>query len=665
MIAIAINAAYWGAFSGSASTMNVCYKCIGDSYLREEIRTDGKRAKCAYCEKLRKSFTIDELSDRVRSVVEEHYRHHQDEYGADSGEPIKWLIADLLEADETIAEDVRGRISEDTAYEAYDSGDSDPFGWEACYLEKSPDTFDYQETWSLFRREIRTRSRFFSEYARTALADIFGGLLDMKTWEGESVIATITPTSEHRFVYRARIALAEDEITKILTEPVPELGPPPSRFARPGRMNASGISVFYGAFEEDTCIAELRAPVGSHVVLGRFEVVRELRLLDLNKLTTVYTRVSMFDPAFSSMSGRAAFLEQLVEEISRPILPRDEEAEYLVTQAVSEYLASNVEPRIDGILYNSAQTAKKGRNIVLFHHSSVVEPYVLPPGTKVEVNLGWASRDDYDDQIFVWEETPMPPAPVPPRSPPLAPPKPANAPSFPLFPLVTEDSRAEWISDHPALRLLVSEIAVFRIKGVNYDRQPRFAMRHRTTESDGGALFMGPKVRYFAYGSNMYPPRLRFRVPGCQVLGTATLVGHQLRFHKKSRDDSTKCDAYYTGVPTDTVVGVVYEIPKSQKAALDKAEGVGHGYDEVTVALVRSDGTTVEATTYIAAEAAIDPDCKPYTWYRDFVRLGAEEHEFPDAYIKDFILGVDAVADPDEKREEARRAEVKVDRFPF
>ena len=35
-------------------------------------------------------------------------------------------------------------------------------------------------------------------------------------------------------------------------------------------MNAAGISVFYGAMEEETCIAEARAPVGSYVVIGRF-----------------------------------------------------------------------------------------------------------------------------------------------------------------------------------------------------------------------------------------------------------------------------------------------------------------------------------------------------------------------------------------------------------
>ena len=33
-------------------------------------------------------------------------------------------------------------------------------------------------------------------------------------------------------------------------------------------MNAAGISMFYGAVDVDTWIAEIRAPIGSFVVVG-------------------------------------------------------------------------------------------------------------------------------------------------------------------------------------------------------------------------------------------------------------------------------------------------------------------------------------------------------------------------------------------------------------
>lgn len=51
-------------------------------------------------------------------------------------------------------------------------------------------------------------------------------------------------------------------------------------------------------------------------------------------------------------------------------------------------------------------------------------------------------------------------------------------------------------------------------------------------------------ILYFAYGSNMSSARLRARVPSCRPIGIAFLPGHELRFHKRSKDGSGKCDAF-------------------------------------------------------------------------------------------------------------------------
>ena len=57
---------------------------------------------------------------------------------------------------------------------------------------------------------------------------------------------------------------------------VAELGPPPKEVARAGRMNAEGIVVFYGAFDDQTAIAEINRPddamsVGFLAILLRYE----------------------------------------------------------------------------------------------------------------------------------------------------------------------------------------------------------------------------------------------------------------------------------------------------------------------------------------------------------------------------------------------------------
>ena len=80
---------------------------------------------------------------------------------------------------------------------------------------------------------------------------------------------------------------------------------------------------------------------------------------------------------------------------------------------------------------------------------------------------------------------------------------------------------------------------------------------------------------YFAYGSNMSTPRLRYRVTGCRFVFVARLPKYRLCFHKRSNDGSAKCNAFKTVTPSDVVIGAVYEMPANEKPALDRAEGLG------------------------------------------------------------------------------------------
>jgi len=78
----------------------------------------------------------------------------------------------------------------------------------------------------------------------------------------------------------------------------------------------------------------------------------------------------------------------------------------------------------------------------------------------------------------------------------------------------------------------------------------------------------------------MSTPRLRERVPSCEFVTTAQLLGHQLRFHKRSNDKSSKCDAFHSGADTDIIWGAIFNISAAEKKALDNAEGLGSGYNE-------------------------------------------------------------------------------------
>lgn len=158
-----------------------------------------------------------------------------------------------------------------------------------------------------------------------------------------------------------------------------------------------------------------------------------------------------------------------------------------------------------------------------------------------------------------------------------------------------------------------------------------------------------PRLLYFAYGSNMFVPRLRVRVASAEVRSTARLIGYALRFHKRSEDRSGKCNAFRTGDPADEVYGVLFAIDPSQKADLDRAEGLGNGYVEATVQVISRDGEQT-AFAYLAEPGFVDDSLRPYTWYKKFVVRGARESGLPQAYV-DAIEAVAALRDPNPERE--------------
>lgn len=163
---------------------------------------------------------------------------------------------------------------------------------------------------------------------------------------------------------------------------------------------------------------------------------------------------------------------------------------------------------------------------------------------------------------------------------------------------------------------------------------------------------MNELVRYLAYGSNMSLRRLQARVPEASPIGRAELPGHELRFHKRGRDGSGKCDAHFTNGPGH-LVGVLFDLPLAGKKVLDRIEGLGAGYEEKRVTVTLYDGTRSDALTYYATD--IDDTLQPYCWYRHHVMAGALEFDLPKDYI-DTIGAITVVTDPDRERREREYA---------
>jgi hypothetical protein len=111
-----------------------------------------------------------------------------------------------------------------------------------------------------------------------------------------------------------------------------------------------GISTFYGAVNREIALAEVRPFVGSRVVTARFDLIRSISLLDLEALSEVTASGSLFDKNHRYNTAKANFLRSLSERMTQPVMPDSEIFEYLPTQVIAEYLASEVRPELHGIL---------------------------------------------------------------------------------------------------------------------------------------------------------------------------------------------------------------------------------------------------------------------------------------------------------------------------
>lgn len=156
-------------------------------------------------------------------------------------------------------------------------------------------------------------------------------------------------------------------------------------------------------------------------------------------------------------------------------------------------------------------------------------------------------------------------------------------------------------------------------------------------------------IKIFSYGSNMLGLRIKNRIDSYSIIGTGYIDNHSLRFHKKSKDESGKADAYYLSTLEEKVWGVIGEIDEKSKNILDRIEGLGMGYNQKEVTVHMSDEISIKALIYVADIDFIDPELKPYGWYKKFVIHGSLENSLPEEYIRK-IEKVESIFDNNEER---------------
>lgn len=386
----------------------VCWRCIGEELISAEIKTQPRRV-CSYCHARRNAILIPDLARRVDPVFQNIVGSGDEGYIERDGEPgfgpigeyPHEIIAQMLETDDdAIGRDLVSWLADhhryrnrpgDEGFDFYDDT-SDHY----AILGETDDWF--RRSWDGFCDDLKHRRRFFIGAHGHVLDDLLGPVIRGE-WPTGGAIRTIGPGTDYRHIYRGRLANDSAAQRRIYARRRQRLAAPAAGMAGAGRMNATGISVFYGSFDRDTCVAELRTPVSGHAVVGRFEIMMPLRVLDLTMLEVGFEALSYFDANYAQMMSYQAFMITFHEAVRKAVLPGQEALEYLPTQVIAEYLWSQDAAPIDGVIFGSSQISDSSNNIVLFPHAATVERADDEPEWRVVTSYVQRAEQDDDGDL--------------------------------------------------------------------------------------------------------------------------------------------------------------------------------------------------------------------------------------------------------------------------
>lgn len=464
----------------------VCWGCIKEAYLRAEVKRTGRASVCDYCGIRRRCTSVEELAEHVSRALSSHFVLTAPEASSFEylmmkeggpewerrGQPIVEVIEETAEVDREIAGDVQV-VLEDSFYdhEAAKMDEDSEFSADTYYEPAEINTRELFAEWSFVEKSLGSENRLFNRAAAAHLESIFEDLSDDAV--GAAVIRTAGPGTAWEWLYRARVFQSQEKLLHALKVPDQEMSAPPSQLASAGRMNARGVSVFYGATHEKVARSEVRPPVGSYVAIAKFQILRPLRLLDIEALGALEIQGSVFDPAHARHLEKAKFLRYFANRISIPVMPDDEAFDYLVTQAVADYLSNRQDLKLDGLLFRSAQGEDAGANVVLFHKSSRTELIELPEGTVIDGSLYHSTEEGEEPDFWIWERQ---------LKPKRAPRKPRTGFDPFAFGMPDEATRSDYDPRENSLRVDPNSIVVHEINKIAYEAFTHTVRRHKTVE---------------------------------------------------------------------------------------------------------------------------------------------------------------------------------------
>lgn len=324
--------------------MYCCANCFGDSFLDRRIpelsEKNGKTGHCNYCSATNTVLVEPRvLWDHFQSVCSIYTENNTPE----AKQLVAWFQDDwhiFTTLDSIKAQALLGEILNDGEIVRKN------------YLPLNIPVLAAVDKWTSFRTEIMWKNRFFfrHELDLERLKALFDSYLE-------------TDASDFfNQIFRARIQLDNSPI------PLDQMGRPLAAHAKSGRANPVGIPYLYAASTAETAIAETRPHPGDLLSVAQYRVTDSLRLLNLLYPRKTISPFWLVDESeLSALRHDLAFLCHLEGELSKPILPRIADLEYLPTQYLCEFIKNC---GYDGVVFKSSIST--GANIALFDESKLI-----------------------------------------------------------------------------------------------------------------------------------------------------------------------------------------------------------------------------------------------------------------------------------------------------
>ncbi|MBS4096061.1 MAG: RES family NAD+ phosphorylase [Sulfuricella sp.] len=350
-----------------AEEMFVCQQCLGDPMLKMLAAGLQTERVCAACgNPTMNAHTPERIARFIRKDLPKHFMLDDDLYPGYALSLEKVVSEAIHCADESVCKAVAAHLVDLDA-------DEEDFYWVGQEYRRTPSPFESQEherwyvvgDWDHVAYELTHGQRFFNHKVERFFEELIFEALHAEAADHPDTSPVIKTLPAGTDFYRARLANNGVEAKTIQNNPTVELGAPPKERAANNRMNPAGIPLLYVADDTKTCIAEVRPSIGDAVVVGRFRSTKCLKFFDFTALDghLSHTPLSLFDPIYEERSQRRLLLEYLHDEIARPV--RTNDTDYVVTQALAEFIRYEKEQAFDGIIFRSVQN-EGGINYVLF-----------------------------------------------------------------------------------------------------------------------------------------------------------------------------------------------------------------------------------------------------------------------------------------------------------